>query len=282
MALPATRTLISNQLISGYRMTPTRFFYAILILAGTFSLIMAGCGRVRTDETMSQEDLWELANTHFRNENYLNTIDLLTTFTLNYSGSTIIDSAQFLLGESHFALEEYILAESEYNRLIQNMPRSLLGPEARLKMVLCNVYLSPGFGLDQKFTERAINSAQNFKEDYPSTDVTVRLARRTSGWGSLGRIFTLGLWKPKVKEVEDTPIFNTKVVYPHYSTGFGYWLLKVFTIGVYQPPELRLVIPSYREVDGDWLVTRALLDSRSRLAKKDYRAGELYYRQKNG
>lgn len=227
---------------------------------------------------MTQEEQWGAAKFEFEHENYLTAIDLLTSYTLNYSGSPKIDSAQFLLGECHFALNEYILAESEYNRLLQNMAQSPLAPEAQLKIVLCNAYLSPGPGLDQSFTEKAIGGAQNYKEDYPDADITLRLARRGNAWQTLGKIFTFGLYKPRQRDVKELPIFDTKVVYPHYSISFGQWLLKMVTFGVHKPHS-RLVIPKSKEVKGDWVVDRALQDSRARLAQKDYKAGELYFRQ---
>jgi outer membrane protein assembly factor BamD (BamD/ComL family) len=229
---------------------------------------------------MSQEELWELANNQFRHENYLNAIEILTTYTLNYSGSTNIDSAQYLLAESHFALGEYILAESEYNRMLRNTPQSYLAPEAQIKIVLSNAYLSPSAGLDQKFTERTIAGAQNYKEDYSDANVYVRLTRRVPAWQTLGRIVTVGIWHPRQKTLEEADIFETKVVYPHYETGFGHWMLKVLTFGIYRSPTPRLVVPSSQEMTGEWVINRAFDDGRGRLAKKEFRAGELYFHQK--
>jgi outer membrane protein assembly factor BamD (BamD/ComL family) len=256
-----------------------RAIHLPLFLILACALFLAGCGRVHYDEHMSQEELWQLAQEQFRYENYLNAIDILSSFTLNYSGSTMIDSAQYLLAESHFALGEYILAESEYNRLLQNMKQSSLAPQAELKIVLCNAYSSPPSGLDQNFTEKAVATAQNYLEDYPSADFDLRLAPRANPWETLGSICSFGLWRPRPTKVTDSQIFDTKVVYPHYAADFGSWLMKVITFGIYRPPAPLLVIAPSTEVKGDWVANHALQDLRARLARKDFKSGELYYRQ---
>ncbi len=259
-------------------MNKTRFFAGLLISILVISLF-TGCGRVRVEEGWTAEDLWRVAKDYFERERYLDAIELLTTFTLNYSGSTMIDSAQYLLAESHFSLKEYIVAESEYSRLIRNYPQSPLVDDSWVKIILCFFYLSPRYDLDQKNTERTIASVNDFLDEYPETDVTVRLAVKPTTWQSLRQVLTLGFWKPPQQTVEEVPLFRTKVVFPERGVNFGQWLLRLFTLGLYQPRnELRL--PPSDLVDGDWIARRALQECRSRLAKKVFKAGELYYRQK--
>lgn len=257
-----------------------RISHLSLILSALILVLFSGCGRVRIDESLSPEEQWEIARAYFEHENYLDAIDVLTSFTLNYSGSTLIDSAQYLLAESHFASKEYILASAEYNRLVQNFPQSPLVDDARFKIILSNVCLSPRYSLDQKYTEKTINAIQDFLDDYPSTDLEVRMTTRPTSWQTMRKIFTLGFWPTPRSTVSQVPIFRTKVVYPHRSRSFGQWLLQIMTIGLYSPPEPALRTPRSQEVDGDWVVQKALSDTRSRLAKKDFKAGELYYRMK--
>ncbi len=256
------------------RVVVNRIFFMLLTTA-----FLLGCGRARVDEGLTAEEQWRIAREHFDNENYLSAIDVLNVFTLNYSGSTLIDSAQYLLGECHFALKEFILAESEYNRLIQNFPQSPLVDDAYLKVILCNAYLSPGYKLDQKYTEKTLASATDFAEDYPSTDAAVHLKTTESGWGTIGRIFTLGLYHPRRKNLEEASLFDTEVVFPHRPTRFGVWLLRVATLGIYKPSPAPVITPPSSLVEGEWVAEKARTDAAERLAKKVYKAGELYYRQ---
>lgn len=251
----------------------------LLILFGVW-IVLSGCGRVRVDEDLGPEVHWEMAKSFFEHEKYLDAIDLLTSFTLNYSGSTLIDSAQFLLGECHFVLKEYILAESEYSRLLQNFPQSPLVDDAWLKIILCNFYMSPRYHLDQKYTEKTVNTIGDFLDEYSSTDLSIRLAAPPTTIQAIGTVFTFGIWKPDKAKIEDVPLSRTKVIFPSRSINFGQWLLRVFTFGIYKPRTLKLQIPPSTEVDGDWVVREALYESRSRLAEKDFSVGEQYYRMK--
>jgi outer membrane protein assembly factor BamD (BamD/ComL family) len=248
---------------------------SLLLLLATLS----GCGRVHVDESMSAEEQWSLAKTFFEYENYLDAVDVLNIFTLNYSGSALIDSAQFLLGECHFALREFILAESEYLRLVQNLPQSPLVDDARLKIVLCNLYLSPAYAHDQKYTERTEVVARDFLQDFSETDLTLNLALRGSGWQTLGDVSTAGLYPTHRPDVRELPILHTKVVYARRSQGFGRWLLNVITFGIWPSPVPELRTPRSQVVDGDWVVSRALGESQARLAEKNYQTAKLYHRQ---
>lgn len=243
-------------------------------------ILLSGCGRVRVPKDVYPEELWAMSKDYFEREKYLEAIELLTTFTLNYSGSTLVDSAQFLLAESHFAMGEYILAEAEYGRLIQNFPESPLVDDAWLKIILSFFYMSPRYDLDQRNTVRTVVAIQDFLDEYPETDLSVRLAVKPTAWQNIRKIFTFGIWKPPRAKVEEESLFRTKVVYPSRGINFGQWLLRVFTLGIYNPQTSGLKIPPSAVVDGDWVVRKALEASRSRLARKEFKVGDLYYRMK--
>ena len=250
----------------------------MLLLAG-FASLLSGCGKVKVDETLPPEEQWAQAKADFETEKYLDAIDILNVFTLNYSGSSLIDSAQYLLGECHFALREFILAESEYERVEQSFAQSPLVPEARLKIILCNLYLSPSYSHDQKYTERTASLAQEFLQDFPKSEIKIHLALRSSAGEIVKQIFTLGLWGAGEKSIEGTSLFDTKVVYPTRSRGFGNWLTRVLTLGIYHPSDDSLRIPLSVAMTGDWVARRALHESVTRLAQKNYRSALLYYRQ---
>ncbi|TKJ40689.1 hypothetical protein CEE37_06920 [candidate division LCP-89 bacterium B3_LCP] len=249
-------------------------------IAAIVLVLFSGCGRVVLEEESTAIEQWEVAKNYFEREKFLDAIEILTLFTLNYSGSTLIDSAQYLLGESHFVLKEYILAESEYQRLVQNFPESPLVDDAILKIILCNFYISPRFELDQEYTEKTVNVIADFTDMYSGTDLTVLLSATPTTGQVIRSILTLGIWGYKKPAIADVPLEHTKVVYPRRRLGLGKWLLRVFTFGIYSPELPELKTPPSAQVDGDWLVRRAYDESLSRLAKKDYKSGELYFRMK--
>ncbi len=242
--------------------------------------LLTGCGTVHVDESWSALELWEISRDTFEQEKYLDASELLTTFTLNHSGSSLIDSAQFFLAECHFMLKEYIIAEAEYSRLVQSFPESPLVDDAWFRIILCFFYLSPRFDLDQQNTSRTVIAINDFLDEYPETDLTVRMAVKPTGWQSLRQVFTLGIWPPPKEDFQNVSLYRTRVVVPHRGINFGQWLLRVFTFGIYHPYNVEYKVPDSEFLDGDSVVRQALLESRSRLARKTYKAGELYFHMK--
>jgi outer membrane protein assembly factor BamD (BamD/ComL family) len=252
----------------------------VSIVIAAVGFLYSGCGTVHVDESWSALELWEISKDTFEQEKYLDASELLTTFTLNHSGSTLIDSAQFFLAECHFMLKEYIIAEAEYARLVQNFPESPLVDDARFKIILCFFYLSPRYDLDQRNTSRTVMAITDFLDEYSETDLTVRLAVKPTAWQSFRQVLTLGLWPPPDQNPADVSLYRTRVVIPHRGINFGQWLLRVFTFGIYSPNNTAFKVPNSQVLDGDSVVQQALLEARSRLARKTYKSGELYYRMK--
>lgn len=143
---------------------------AVLILTlisvtGLFS----GCAGRRNIHNLSMEDAWARIKAEFEDEDYLDVTQMLEIFIINYAGTNLADSAQYLLAESHFELGEYIISGSEYQKLITQYPRSPLVEEAEYKLGLSYYELSPAYSKDQEYTEKALNMFQLFIEDFPNS-----------------------------------------------------------------------------------------------------------------
>jgi len=99
---------------------------------------------------------------YYEDEDYENSRILFDRISRLGIVTTYADSAQFLLAESQFKLENYIIAQSEYERLIRTRQRSLLVPISRYMVGMCYYNLSPQASLDQDYTLKAIESFQQF------------------------------------------------------------------------------------------------------------------------
>jgi outer membrane protein assembly factor BamD len=64
-------------------------------------------------------------------------------------------------------MEEYIISAAEFSKLINNMPRSPLVPDAQFMLGESYYKMSPRAELDQEYTQKAIKEYQIFLEDYP-------------------------------------------------------------------------------------------------------------------
>jgi outer membrane protein assembly factor BamD len=92
------------------------------------------------------------------------------TILLRGRHTDLADDAQFYLGESYFLNKEYLLAISEYERLVRQMIYSPFVEKARYRICESYTELSPKYYHDQEYTVRAIDKLQEFIEDYPNSE----------------------------------------------------------------------------------------------------------------
>ncbi|MBC8205126.1 MAG: outer membrane protein assembly factor BamD [FCB group bacterium] len=184
---------------------------------------MISCGSKVSKEDLTAEEAFHRALKEFDRGKYLNAVDQLTLVTFNYSGSAIIDSAQYYLAESHFKMKEYLLAAAEYERLSNHFPYSPLVDDARYKIGMCYYELSPKYPLDQEYTYQAIEQFQRFTEDYPDSPLLpevldkihksrAKLARKT---------FKSGELYFKMKDYPSVVIYMDEVLDFYYDTEFA-------------------------------------------------------------
>jgi len=138
----------------------------LVILSVLFALILIACSSNKLNANMPAEERMKVAIKMFEKKHYLDAKTQFRIITLSHSGSTIADKAQFYLAECHFYLKEYILAASEYQRLIKTFPNSEYVDDAKYKLGLSYYKLSPKYSLDQEYTLKAIQEFQEFLEDY--------------------------------------------------------------------------------------------------------------------
>ncbi len=132
------------------------------------SILILGCAGNRPKPDWTAEQYFSYAKKLFEDEDYYEAANEFTVVTLRYPGSSISDSAQYYLAESHFKMKEYLIAAAEYEKLITNMRRSKLVPLAQFKLAESYYQLSPRPELDQEYTLKAIREFQIFIEDNPT------------------------------------------------------------------------------------------------------------------
>ncbi|MBN1780709.1 outer membrane protein assembly factor BamD [bacterium] len=124
------------------------------------------------------EEQYEEAKRIFDKKDYYKAKMQFTVIVLNNPGHRIIEKAQYYLAESHYHLDEYIQAIAEYEKLIRSMPQSPFVDDARFKVGLCYYDLSPGYALDQEYTQKAIYQFQLFLEEYPNSEVRPEVEKK--------------------------------------------------------------------------------------------------------
>ncbi|MCB2198266.1 outer membrane protein assembly factor BamD [bacterium] len=197
---------------------------AVLILVLVAALAaLAGCSRGRRYEDVPMDAAWAKIMDKFNDGKYLDAADRLEIFLINHAGSSLSDSAQFILGECHFEMKEYIIAASEYQQLFVQYPQSTLAPEAEFKMAVSFRKLSPKYSLDQEFTQKAIDTFQLFIEDFPNSPL---VGEATESIQELReklahKEFFNGLLYLKMDEYSSARIYFDLVLNNYYDTSYA-------------------------------------------------------------
>ena len=185
--------------------------------------IITGCGKGRKGEIPSPSESLHRAIAKYNHEDYLDAQEDFSAITLNYPGSIVIDSAEFYLGETHFAMKEYILAADSYHRVINQYSRSALVPLSQFKIGLSYFRLSPNYALDQEYTKKAVEEFQKFLEDYPDDEHR----KEAENYIHLSRLklakkeYTAGILYFKMAEYSSAIIYLDDILNNYYDTSYA-------------------------------------------------------------
>jgi outer membrane protein assembly factor BamD len=143
-------------------------------------LIVFSCASKKIKGDLTAEERLEIAKELFDNKKYYDAKQQLTILTYSHRGSAVADEAQFYLAECHYELKEYILAISEYQRLVNAYQNSEYIDDAEYKLGMSYFELSPSAGLDQDYSLKAIAHFQRFLEDYPNSSLRPKVEKAYS------------------------------------------------------------------------------------------------------
>jgi outer membrane protein assembly factor BamD len=131
-----------------------------------------GCASsIKREEIIDGEFYFARGMKMMKKKDYTKAIADFQVVVESYRGSAVVDSAQYMLGESHFMVEEYVTAAFEFERVYIDFPSSSLAPQAQYKKALCYYMESPKASLDQENTRLAINEFNRFIDNYPQHEL---------------------------------------------------------------------------------------------------------------
>ncbi len=133
------------------------------------SLIITSCSSTKPEEVDLQKQ-FDRATNYLEKKRYMRAQEEFNSVAIRGLHTDLGDDAQFFLGESYFLNKEYILAITEYDRLIRRMGFSEYVQKARWRICQCYVEQSPKYYHEQSSTERALSKLQEFLDDYPNTE----------------------------------------------------------------------------------------------------------------
>lgn len=121
---------------------------------------------------VSYDKAWSL----YENKKYSDAAEAFETITRIGRGTNYAQDAQYYLAESYYKSKNYLLAEAEYERFINNFPRDERREEVDYKRALSLYQQSPRYKLDQSTTRKAIELFQLFNNRYPDSELVTESA----------------------------------------------------------------------------------------------------------
>jgi len=111
-----------------------------------------------------------LADGYYNEGKYAKAQSLYELVVNALRGDPRLQAAYFRYADTYFKTEQYILASYYFKNYSETYTVSENRPEAQYMEAMAYVKLSPGFRLDQQYTDKAILSLEQYINTYPDTE----------------------------------------------------------------------------------------------------------------
>lgn len=147
-----------------------KYFIKMLIVLTSF-LLLFSCSKRVNKQNLSADEYFEYAKKKFDRGSYYDATQEFNVIVLKFSGNPVVDDAQYYLGESHFKQKDYLIAISEYEKLIKDYPTSPYVILSQFKIGMAYQKMSLRPELDQEYTIKSIKAFQAFIEEHPDHEL---------------------------------------------------------------------------------------------------------------
>lgn len=141
-----------------------------LVALAACLVAVTACSPIPEFGESTAEDAYSVGVDAMEREDYLLAVEAFKHVTMASPLGDWADDALIGLADAHRAISDYASAESEYQRLMSDYPRSPLVPEAMYKLGLSFYDQSLPAELDQSMTLAAIEQLEHFAATYPESD----------------------------------------------------------------------------------------------------------------
>jgi len=112
---------------------------------------------------------YEAAEELYKAKKYGRAIEKLEEILSTCAGSGYMEQTQFLLGESHFNLEQWIEARGEYGSFVVNFPGSAFAETAEYRKAVSSFNMEYKVDRDESNTTTAMKDFERYLANYPNT-----------------------------------------------------------------------------------------------------------------
>jgi len=145
---------------------------SLLMLVPACTLVISGCSssKVSLDASGSVEGRYAKAAEYYNKEDYNDAALELEPVIFTSRATALEDDVLYLLAQSYFKSEQYLLAIDMYTRLMQQVPNSPFARQSQFQLARSHERLSRHFELDHEHTVKAIREFAVYLESYPGRD----------------------------------------------------------------------------------------------------------------
>ena len=143
-------------------------------VAAALLLMAAFACKSQYDILLASNDIdakYEAAMELFQNKKYQKAAQLFESMSILTSGTARDDTVQYYWGLSNYRNRDFITAESNFARFVQNFPRSPFAPDAEFYRLDCMYRATYRWELDQLPTRTCMASITEYMREHPEDDV---------------------------------------------------------------------------------------------------------------
>ena len=140
-----------------------------IITAAALAALMLSC-QTQYDALLSSNDVdakYDAAMEYFANKKYLKAAQLFESMAVLTSGTERDDTVQYYWGLSNYRYKDYITAETNFARFVENFPRSPFARDAEFYRLDCLYRNTYRYELDQAPTRSCLAAIAQYEREHP-------------------------------------------------------------------------------------------------------------------
>ncbi|MEI6638699.1 MAG: outer membrane protein assembly factor BamD [Chlorobium sp.] len=167
----------------------TSFLLRSITMLLAVGVLSSGCSSSKPATSVNDalKENYARAAKLYENKEYQSASVAFETLLYTSPATALEDDIVYLLGQSYYHTEQYLLASDMFFRLQQQMPLSPYARASQFMLAKSYEQLSPPVGLDQQPTRKAIENFSLYMEMYPMKD-SARVANDVKTYRELLKI----------------------------------------------------------------------------------------------
>jgi outer membrane protein assembly factor BamD len=190
------------------------------LLLAALPLVLLACGYAADPQTDTVEGDFEAARQEYENRHFFDAVIKFTDFIREHPGSVYVDQAIYYRGMSHVEQKDWVMAATDFERLVRDFPESRFACDAQYWLAETYWRQSRKPPYDQYETETAIVHFERFAARCPQHELAAQVPERlTQARERLAeKLFQSAILYEKRDYYDSAVIYLTLVIEDYFDT----------------------------------------------------------------